>query len=122
MGAIRRIKTKRMTRALDQIYSDLRSPRHLSLHKSSKPAEDLPGLGQWYCIECAKYFEGENNFEQHKRGKNHKRRVRMLREEPYTQKDAEAAVGLWTDNGKKKKGEEAMEVERQIGEVDGKTG
>ena len=23
-------------------------------HKDSKPAEDLPGLGQWYCVECAK--------------------------------------------------------------------
>lgn len=27
------------------------------------------------------------------------RRVRFLREEPYTQKEAEAAVGLRTDNG-----------------------
>jgi len=27
-------------------------------------------------------------------------RVRFLREEPYTQKEAEAAIGLRTDNGK----------------------
>lgn len=25
-------------------------------------------------------------------------RVKQLKEEPYTQKEAEAAVGLWTDN------------------------
>lgn len=28
-------------------------------------------------------------------------RVRALREEPYTQKEAEAAIGLTTDNGKR---------------------
>lgn len=28
-------------------------------------------------------------------------RVRQLRDEPYTQKEAEAAVGLSTDNGKR---------------------
>jgi hypothetical protein len=27
-------------------------------------------------------------------------RVRLLREKPYTQKEAEAAIGLTTDNGK----------------------
>lgn len=26
------------------------------------------------------------------------RRVKQLKEEPYTQKEAEAATGLWTDN------------------------
>jgi len=69
-------------------------------------------------VECAKWFEGENSLVQHRRGKNHKRRflfrlsecstfisfltrhrVRSLRDEPYTQKEAEAAVGLRTDNG-----------------------
>lgn len=29
------------------------------------------------------------------------RRLRQLREEPYSQKEAEAAVGLRTDNGKR---------------------
>ena len=29
------------------------------------------------------------------------RRVRKLQEEPYTQKEAEAAVGISTDNGKR---------------------
>ena len=94
MGAIRRIKTKRRarwvaedvlrlplphvltprTRDLDQIHADLRSPKHLAQHKSTKAVEDLPGLGQWYCIECAKWFEGENSLLQHRKGKNHKRR------------------------------------------------
>lgn len=37
-------------------------------------------------------------------------RVKQLKEEPYTQKTAEAAVGLWTDNkGPQKK--EATDVD-----------
>jgi bud site selection protein 20 len=61
-------------RDIDQIISDLRSPRHLAQHKDTKAIEDLPGLGQWYCVECAKWFEGENSLVTHRRGKNHKRR------------------------------------------------
>ncbi|KAL8997074.1 MAG: hypothetical protein Q9169_003564 [Polycauliona sp. 2 TL-2023] len=99
MGAIRKIKTKRRTRDLDQVHADLRSSKHLSQHQTAKPADDLPGLGQWYCIECAKWFESDNSMQQHTRGKNHKRRLRMLKEEPYSQKEAEAAIGLATDNG-----------------------
>lgn len=106
MGSIRRIKTKRLTRGLDQVKADLANPKHLSLYKSTKAAEDLPGLGEFYCIECAKWFEGEHNLTSHRRGKNHKRRVKELKAEAHTQKVAEAAVGLSTDNGSRK--EEVM--------------
>ena len=84
--------------------------------------EDLPGLGKFYCIECAKWFESEYGMVKHRKGKNHKRRysgnalilletfrsgaylsrLRALRNEPYTQKEAEAAIGLTTDNGSRK--------------------
>ncbi|MCJ1373822.1 Bud site selection protein 20 [Loxospora ochrophaea] len=101
MAPVRRTKTKtrRHIRDIDQIHADLHSPKHLAQHKASKAVEDLPGLGQWYCVECAKWFEGEHNFLQHQRGKPHKRRMRALRVEPYSQKEADAAVGLSTDNG-----------------------
>ncbi|KAL7273639.1 hypothetical protein RUND412_003481 [Rhizina undulata] len=94
MGAIRRSKTKRRTRDLDQVHGDLRSPRQLELLKELVPDEDRPGLGQYHCVECAKYFESEWNLVQHRRGKNHKRRCRLLLEEPYSQKEADAAAGL----------------------------
>jgi bud site selection protein 20 len=89
-------------RDLDQVMSDLRDSKHLAQHKDTKAVEDLPGLGQWYCIECAKWFEGENSLVTHRRGKTHKRRVKALKDEPYTQKEAEAAVGIRTDNGKRR--------------------
>ncbi|KAI1003517.1 hypothetical protein K3495_g4693 [Podosphaera aphanis] len=104
-----RTKTRRRLRDLDQISEDLRSPRHLEQHKTSTPAEDLPGLGQFYCIECAKWFESENNMTSHQKGSTHKRRVKALKDEPYSQKEAEAAVGLRTDNGSRKAVEEEMQ-------------
>ncbi|CZR57519.1 probable BUD20 Protein involved in bud-site selection [Phialocephala subalpina] len=94
-----RTKTRRRLRDLDQISEDLRSPKHLERHKSQKAAEDLPGLGQYYCIECAKWFESENSMVTHRKGSTHKRRVKALKDEPYSQKEAEAAIGLRTDNG-----------------------
>ena len=92
MGSIRRRKTKRRTRFgltldsvycyltmnprdLDQIHADIRSTKHLNQQKSAKPATELPGLGQFYCLECAKWFEAENGLLQHRKGKNHKRRL-----------------------------------------------
>jgi len=94
-----RTKTRRRLRDLDQISEDLRSPKHLAQHKSTKAAEDLPGLGQFYCIECAKWFESEHSMVTHRKGSTHKRRVKALKDEPYTQKEAEAAIGLRPDNG-----------------------
>ncbi|KAI1847699.1 hypothetical protein JX265_009128 [Neoarthrinium moseri] len=91
-------KTRRHTRDLDQIKADLLSPKHLSQWKETKATEDLPGLGKWYCTECAKWFDTESSMVLHQKGKPHKRRVKQLKEEPYTQKEAEAAAGLTTNN------------------------
>ncbi|EAS36372.3 bud site selection protein 20 [Coccidioides immitis RS] len=109
MGAIRRSKTKRRTRDYDQVRNDIDSARHLELYKETKDVEDLPGLGQYYCVECSKWFESEYNLTAHRKGKNHKRRIRLLKEEPHTQKLAEAAVGLTSDNGKRGDGD-AMQI------------
>ncbi|RDL30445.1 C2H2 and C2HC zinc finger [Venustampulla echinocandica] len=94
-----RTKTRRRTRDVDQVSADLRSPRHLELHKATKAVEDLPGLGQYYCVECAKWFESDHSLVTHRKGSTHKRRLKLLKEGAYTQKEAEAAVGLRTDNG-----------------------
>ncbi|KAL2045484.1 hypothetical protein N7G274_001912 [Stereocaulon virgatum] len=119
MGPIRRIKTKQRTRDLDQVHADLRSSKHLTQHKTAKPAEDLPGLGRFYCVECAKWFESENNLVHHRYGKNHKRRLRALRAEPYSQEEAEAAVGLRTDNGTRGKTAAVAEDELAAMKIEG---
>merc|ERR1712014_204053 len=101
-GADSKKKTRRHTRDLDQIHADLHSRRHLEQHIQQYDEAELPALGLFYCIPCAKHFESETNYAKHEKGKPHKRRVRQLKEEPYSQKEAEAAVGLTTDNGRKK--------------------
>lgn len=55
--------------------------------------ETKPGLCQHYCIPCAKYFETQSAKSHHQRGKVHKRRVKMLKEGPYTHEEANAAAG-----------------------------
>ncbi|KAI9773454.1 MAG: Bud site selection protein 20 [Geoglossum simile] len=107
-------------RDLDQVHADLRSAKRLSQYKNSKAAEDLPGLGQHYCVECAKWFESGHNLVRHRRGKNHLRRVRLLREAPYSQREAEAAIGLGVDNGPTRKAavdpadEIPLDIERDV--------
>ncbi|KAJ5454689.1 Zinc finger protein bud20 [Penicillium daleae] len=110
MGALRRVKNKRRTRDYDQVLADIDSPHHLSQYKATKDAEDLPGLGQHYCTECSKWFESEYNLKAHTKGKNHKRRVRILREEPHSQKIAEAAVGLGVADNVKRSEDDNVEM------------
>lgn len=65
-------------RDVDQVKADLISSRHLSQFKDTKAAEDLPGLGRNYCVECAKWFDTEKTLTAHQRGKPHKRRYVFL--------------------------------------------
>lgn len=67
-------KTRRRRRDLDQVVADLTDAHHLSQYKDSKASEDLPSMGEFYCIECAKWFESETNLKSHCRAKPHKRR------------------------------------------------
>ena len=71
-------KTRRHTRDLDQVHADLHNEKHLAEFKDAKPVEDLPGLGQFYCVECAKFFESQANFGAHQKGKVHKRRYQVI--------------------------------------------
>ncbi|KAJ2721361.1 hypothetical protein GGI07_004031 [Coemansia sp. Benny D115] len=94
-----RYKTKRRTKDLDQIQQDL-LPENKHRLLSIPEDEDLPGLGQHYCVECARYYIDDRTLEEHRRGREHKRRIRDLKAPAYTQKEAEAAAGLSTDNGR----------------------
>ncbi|KAJ2781896.1 hypothetical protein H4R18_002602 [Coemansia javaensis] len=94
-----RYKTKRRTKDLDQVQEDLR-PGNRERLLAMPVDEDLPGLGQHYCIECAAHYIDKTALARHRRGREHRRRLRDLKEPAYTQKEAEAAVGLTTDTGR----------------------
>ncbi|KAI3404952.2 hypothetical protein KGF56_002281 [Candida oxycetoniae] len=92
--SVKRYKTKRRTRDLDLIYNDLATTKSINNLKNQPLDEYKPGLGQYYCIECAKYFENQISLDRHQKSKVHKRRVKILKERPYTPLEAEAASGV----------------------------
>ncbi|CAX44490.1 filmanetation/polarity protein, putative [Candida dubliniensis CD36] len=92
--SVKRYKTKRRTRDLDLIYNDLSNPDSINKLKNQPLDELKPGLGQYYCIQCAKYFENQISLDRHTKSKIHKRRVKLLKERPYTPLEAEAAAGI----------------------------
>ncbi|KAI8084559.1 uncharacterized protein BX664DRAFT_337259 [Halteromyces radiatus] len=97
----RKYRTRNYTRDLDQIHDDIKPENAIKL-KNQEIDTDKPGLGQHYCVECARHFINQDALDIHYRGKTHKRRVKKLQEEPYTQAEADAAAGLGkTDNGKR---------------------
>ncbi|KAJ2386763.1 hypothetical protein GGI23_006423, partial [Coemansia sp. RSA 2559] len=58
-------KTKRRTKDLDQIQEDLK-PENKAQLLGQELDEDLPGLGQFYCVECSKYFVDERSQHEHR--------------------------------------------------------
>ncbi|KAJ6300063.1 hypothetical protein OIU85_000766 [Salix viminalis] len=65
--------------------------------------EDLPGMGQYYCLHCDRYFANVSVRDEHFKTKRHKKRVKqMMGPAPHTQLDADLAAGMGApDNGLK---------------------
>ena len=56
--------------------------------------EYKPGLGQNYCLTCARYFISQNAIQAHLKTKEHKKRIKTCKEIPYSHEEAERAGGL----------------------------
>ncbi len=99
-GSNKRSRRKRtLARAVDQIAEDMADPLKCEALRNDQPIDfDLPGLGQHYCVECARYFIDASVLQQHARTKAHKHRLKELREKPYSQAEAEAAAGMGPDD------------------------
>ncbi|CAI4045968.1 hypothetical protein SKDZ_12G1250 [Saccharomyces kudriavzevii ZP591] len=91
--SVKRYKTKRRTRDLDLIYNDLATKESVQKLLNQPLDETKAGLGQHYCIHCAKYMETAIALKTHLKGKVHKRRVKELKGVPYTQEVSDAAAG-----------------------------
>ncbi|KAM3582066.1 hypothetical protein VKS41_005497 [Umbelopsis sp. WA50703] len=97
----RKFRTRAYTKDLDQIHDDLKG-ENLAKLKNQPIDADKTGLGQHYCVHCARYFPNDDQLQKHEKSKVHKRRVKKTLEEPYTQKEADAAAGMGAaDNGKR---------------------
>ncbi|KAL7136708.1 hypothetical protein ABFS83_10G048500 [Erythranthe nasuta] len=85
----------------DAVYDELKK---LDGESKSLPVdEDLPGMGQFYCLHCDRYFANVEVRDEHFKTKKHRRRVKiMLGPAPHTQLDADLAAGMGLpDNGPK---------------------
>ncbi|ODN84052.1 hypothetical protein, variant [Cryptococcus amylolentus CBS 6039] len=96
----RAARTRVRTKDLDQIEMDLRPTNRSKLEKQPID-EDKPGLGQHYCVECAKYYESDLALKNHTKSKVHRRRLKELKEPAYTIGESERAAGLGTDDKQK---------------------
>jgi bud site selection protein 20 len=113
----RKYRLRRRTKDLDQIHEDL-EPEKATQYEQQEVDPDLPGLAQHYCIQCSKYFIDEKSLAEHRRGKYHKKRLRLLKDAPYTIKEAEMAAGLGTDNGKKLNAKKKAEKEEKVKDME----
>uniref|UniRef100_A0A6M2E5A6 Zinc finger protein 593 homolog n=1 Tax=Amblyomma tuberculatum TaxID=48802 RepID=A0A6M2E5A6_9ACAR len=86
-------KTKRRAKDIDQIHVDMQ-PENAEKLLNQEVDFDMPGDAQFYCLHCARYFTDKNSLNDHLKSKNHKRRLKALEEEPYSQAEAEAAAGM----------------------------
>ena len=85
-------RTKRRTKDLDQIDADLGEGKVEKL-LAQEVDFDKAGLGQFYCVHCAKDFINPRAFQDHVKGKPHKRRLHALKTDPYTAEEANRAAG-----------------------------
>lgn len=56
--------------------------------------EDLPGGGRHYCLPCARHFISNDVLRLHLASKVHKKRVKVVAEPQYTQREADAGAGV----------------------------
>lgn len=87
-------RTKRRTKDLDQIDSDLQPDQLEKTLRSQEIDFEKPGLGLFNCIHCAHDFINEKAFQDHIKSKRHKRRLHALKTEPYTIEESERAAGM----------------------------
>lgn len=100
----------------------MKSGKSIESLKNQAFDETKPGLGQYYCIPCARYFDSVSAKNTHMKGRFHKRQVKELKEGPYTQEEANFAAGHNVQKflQKKKEREELVKSEEVSKVLDAK--
>ena len=86
--------TARRRRDLDQVQDDVEKVVVAGVDNLEfEVDDDLPGLGQFYCLHCAKHFADQVTLDNHKKSRPHKRRLKDVAQPKYTQEEAERGAG-----------------------------
>ncbi|XP_058082137.1 uncharacterized protein LOC131230300 [Magnolia sinica] len=96
-------REKFLVKGDDMVYSELRKVGDGETNPPRPLDEDLPGMGQFYCLHCDRYFANVSIRDEHFRTKRHKKRLKLMEgPAPHTQLDADLAAGMgMPDNGPK---------------------
>jgi len=91
--------TKHRKKSVDEVYEDIHRPQNANKIRTRAPDLDLPALGEFYCVACARYFINKEVLEKHTQTKPHKKRVKILNSEVPYGLDVEEVYGKKIDNG-----------------------
>jgi bud site selection protein 20 len=64
-------RAKFLVKGDDLIHAELHK---VDVPKTREPNSDLPGLGQFYCLHCDRYFNNASVRDDHYKTKKHKKR------------------------------------------------
>mmetsp|Transcript_28587 Transcript_28587/g.42268 ORF Transcript_28587/g.42268 Transcript_28587/m.42268 type:complete len:124 (+) Transcript_28587:140-511(+) len=84
----------RRAKDTDQIQDEISKSVEKDEPISFEYDDDLPGGGQFYCVETAMHFIDAKALADHKKSRYYKRRCKDLKEEKYDQEAAELAAGM----------------------------
>jgi len=71
-------RTRNYKRDNDQIVYEDMLPENTFKLLNQPLQEEMPGLGQHYCIPCARYFITEQAITVHRKTKEHKKRFKVI--------------------------------------------
>jgi len=86
-------KTANRRKDIDQIQDELEKQAETGKAMAFEVDEDLPGMGQFYCTPCARHFADQATLSEHESTKLHKRRLKDVAQNKYTQAEADRAAG-----------------------------
>ena len=78
----------------DQIQDEIEKATETGKPITFEYDDELPGGGQFYCVETGKHFADAKGLADHKKSRYYKRRCKELKEEKYTQDVSEWASGM----------------------------
>uniref|UniRef100_A0A7S1GEP6 C2H2-type domain-containing protein n=1 Tax=Bicosoecida sp. CB-2014 TaxID=1486930 RepID=A0A7S1GEP6_9STRA len=87
-------RTRVRAKDVDQIQDEIKKMEESDVVAPLPIDDDLPGRGQFYCISCARHFINDDVLAYHYRTKQHKRRLKAVMADPYSQAEAEAGAGM----------------------------
>ena len=87
----------RRAKDTDQIQDEIEKSKETGKPIQFQYDDELPGGGQFYCVETGKHFTDATALADHKKSRYYKRRCKEVKEEKYNQSVSDWASGKTTE-------------------------